>query len=204
MQALIVVDMQKDFMPGGPLGTPGGDEIIPIINQMMDKFPIVLATNDWHPKGHVSFAASHPGKKVGDRIQVGEIEQILWPVHCVQETEGAEFAKGLHTEKIKEVFYKGTDLRVDSYSTFFDNAHLRKTGLEEYLKKQGIQKIVLVGVATEYCVLFSTWDALALGFEVMVIRDGCKAINLQPEDEKNALEKMKKEGANIVMAKEVL
>lgn len=204
MQALIVVDMQNDFMPGGPLGTPGADELASLINLLMEKFSLVLATNDWHSEDHVSFVTSHPGKKIGDVVRVGEIDQILWPVHCVQDTKGSEFVPDLNTEKIQEVFYKGVDLRIDSYSIFYDNAHLRKTGLDAYLKEHKVDTIALVGVATEYCVLYSALDALKLGYDVMVILDGCRAINLKPNDEKKAIEEMEKKGARILLAKEVL
>ncbi|NGX46834.1 MAG: Peroxyureidoacrylate/ureidoacrylate amidohydrolase RutB [Chlamydiae bacterium] len=203
MQALIVIDMQNDFMPGGPLGTPGADELANLIHPMMGKFPLVLATKDWHPKDHVSFATSHSGKKVGDVVRVGEVDQILWPVHCVQDTKGSEFAEGLNTEKITKIFYKGADSEIDSYSAFYDNAHLRKTGLDAYLKEHEVDAIALVGVATDYCVLYSALDALELGYDVMVIRDACRAINLKPEDEKGAVEEMKKKGVKIVLAKEV-
>lgn len=204
MQALIIVDMQNDFMPGGALPTKGGDKLIAIINQLIEKFPLVLATKDWHPQSHVSFAANHPKKKVGDLIQINGIEQILWPVHCVQETEGADFAPGLHREKIDSIFYKGTDPGIDSYSTFFDNAHLRKTGLEEFLKENRVKELVIVGVATDYCVLYSVLDALALGFQVTVVPDACYPINIHPEDEQKALEKMRKKGAKIVPSKDLL
>lgn len=203
MKALIVVDMQNDFMSWGSLPTPHAETLIPTINQLMEKFPLVLATKDWHPKAHVSFAENHKGKKVGDTIQLGPIEQILWPVHCVQDTEGAAFAPGLNTENFEKIFYKGTNLEVDSYSTFFDNAHLKETGLSTYLKKRKVKDLYFAGVATEYCVLFSVLDALELGFKATMIRDACRPINLSPDDEKKAIEKMLQKGANVIIASEV-
>jgi nicotinamidase/pyrazinamidase len=147
--------MQNDFMPRGALPVPNGDAIIPLINQLIDKFPHVIATQDWHPLDHVSFAANHPGKKPGEFIEVKGIKQILWPTHCVMHTKGAELVPSLKKEKIASIFYKGSDKWVDSYSAFFDNARLRKTGLEDYLKKRGINELYIVGVATDYCVLYS-------------------------------------------------
>ncbi len=203
MKALIVVDMQNDFMPGGALPTKGADALVPVINGLMARFDVVLATKDWHPKDHYSFAINHPEYKVGDVIREGNIEQILWPVHCVQHTKGAEFVKGLQADRFDQVFHKGVDRMIDSYSTFFDNAHLRETGLAEYLRKRGIKEIALVGVATDYCVLYSVLDALKLGFQVTVIADGCRAINLRPNDGEEAFEKMIEAGAELVTADEV-
>ncbi|MBS0629364.1 MAG: bifunctional nicotinamidase/pyrazinamidase [Verrucomicrobia bacterium] len=198
MKALIVVDMQNDFMPSGALPTKGADALVPVINRLIDYFPLVLATQDWHPKDHNSFAVNHPEYKVGDVIREGAIEQILWPVHCVQNTKGAEFVKGLRIDRFERVFHKGIDRMVDSYSTFFDNAHLRETGLAEYLHKRGIKEIAFVGVATDYCVLYSVLDALELGFQVMVFADGCRAINLRQADGEEAFEKMTQAGAVVV------
>lgn len=203
MKALLVVDMQNDFMPGGALPTAGADGLVPVINTLIEKYPVCVATKDWHPKDHISFAKNHPDKKVGDVIQVGAIQQILWPVHCVQHTKGAEFVTGLNTDRIDRVFYKGIDRMVDSYSTFFDNARLRETGLAEYLHSRGIKEITVMGLVTDYCVLYSVLDALELGFEVSVIADGCRAINLHPNDGEDAFETMREAGAEIITADEV-
>ena len=129
MKALVIVDMENDFMPGGALGVSGADEIIPIINALIPKFPLVVACQDWHPVDHVSFAASHPGKKPGDHIRVKDFDQVLWPVHCVQNTSGAEMVSSLDEKEIASFFHKGTDKNIDSYSAFFDNARLKSTGL---------------------------------------------------------------------------
>ncbi len=204
MRALLIVDLQKDFLPGGPLATDRADELVPVINALMDKFSFILATKDWHPKDHVSFASNHLGKNVGDLIEIEGAEQVLWPVHCVQDTKGANFAEGLNEEKIGHVFYKGLDRKIDSYSAFFDNAKERKTGLEDYLRSHEINEIVVVGVATDYCVLYSVLDALELGFKVTVVVDGCRAINLHPDDESKALALMQERGALICKIEEVV
>jgi len=203
MQALLIVDVQNDFMPGGSLPTPKGNEVIEVINRLIEKAPLTLATKDWHPKDHVSFVTNHPGRKVGEVISSPSGEQILWPVHCVQESVGAEFASGLNVEGIDHIFYKGTDPIVDSYSAFFDNAHIRKTGLEDFLKNHHIEDIAVVGVATDYCVLYSVLDALELGFTVSLVKDGCRSIDQKPGDGARALEKMQKKGAAIVQSNEV-
>jgi len=194
MKTLIITDVQHDFMPGGALGVPHANEIIPVINALIPCFDHVIATMDWHPLNHVSFATTH-GKKVGEQFE----GQTLWPEHCVQETHGANLAKGLHQEKIEATFHKGTDLLVDSYSVFFDQSRHRATGLEEYLRAHELNNLFFVGVATDYCVLYSVLDALNLGFQVTVIRDACRAIS----DEEQALDQMKAKGAKIIFAKDI-
>ena len=184
MKALIVVDMQNDFMPDGALATPGADGLVFVINSLIEKFPLVVATKDWHLRSHMSFT-ERGGK---------------WPVHCVQNTNGAEFVFGLNTEKFAEVFYKGTDSEIDSYSTFFDNEHQKQTGLDEFLKEKGVTEIYLAGLTTDYCILYSALDALELGYQVTVVIDACKAI----EDQDKAILKMQEKGVNMVTASEVL
>lgn len=185
-------------MPGGALPTEGADALVPLINALMAQFPLVVATKDWHPKDHYSFAKNHPEYKVGDRIQAGSLEQILWPVHCVEHTKGAEFVKGLQAERFDKVFHKGVERMIDSYSTFYDNAHQRETGLASYLHEREVKEIYFVGVATDYCVLYSVLDGLELGFNVTVIADGCRAINLNPNDGEEAFEKMIQKGAQVI------
>lgn len=199
MKTLIITDVQLDFLPGGALGIPGGDAIIPIINRIIPKFDHVFATQDWHPPGHVSFASAH-NKKPGEIIRVGNADQILWPDHCVKNTYGAELAKGLHKEKVEAIFHKGTDHKVDSYSTFFDNNRKRSTGLSDHLQKHHLKDLYFVGLATDYCVLYSVLDSLALGFKTWVIRDACRAINFHPGAGELALEKMKARGARIILS----
>ena len=198
MNALIVVDVQNDFLPGGALAVPRGDEIIPLVNQLQKQFELVVATQDWHPPDHGSFAANHPGKKPGDRIMLEGIEQILWPVHCVQNTPGAEFASGLKTKQFARIFQKGVDPGIDSYSTFFDNAHRRSTGLADYLNQRDVTDVYLVGLATDYCVKHSVLDARQLGLNAHVIVDACRGIDLAPGDVDLALKEMKASGARIL------
>ncbi len=203
MKALVIVDLQYDFLPGGALGIPHADEIVPIINVLIPKFALVVATQDWHPSDHMSFASNHPGKKVGDIVRAGDLEQILWPVHCVRNTHGAELAPSLDKTNIASFFYKGTDKNIDSYSAFFDNARRKSTGLGDYLKSRGINDAYFAGLATDYCVLYSTMDGIDLGFTVYVIEDACRAINLHPQDEQRALEAMAAKGARIIKSIEI-
>ena len=203
MNTLIVVDLQNDFLPGGALAVPHGDEVIPVANELQHHFDLILATKDWHPRDHGSFAPNHPGKKPGDRIVLDGIEQILWPVHCVQDTHGADFAPLFDTSRIAHVFHKGTERNIDSYSTFFDNAHRRHTGLAHYLEKRRIKNIYLMGLALDYCVKYSTLDARALGLNTHVIVDGCRGIDLKPGDISRALDEMKRAGAILLKSTEL-
>jgi len=195
-RALIIVDVQNDFCPGGALAVPDGDKVVPLINELQEKFEIVAATQDWHPKDHGSFAANHPGKKAGEIIVLNGLNQILWPAHCVQDTKGAGFVDGLCMDRVAKVFRKGMDKGIDSYSGFFDNGQ-KATGLEEYLKKQGVSDVYVVGLATDYCVKFTALDAVNLGFKTTVVKAGCRAVNVNPGDADKAIEEMKKAGIKI-------
>ena len=177
MDALILVDIQNDFLPGGALAVPGGDEIIPVVNRIQERFRLVVATQDWHPAGHTSFASSHPGKKVFDTVTIDGIEQILWPDHCVQGSRGAEFSRAFNTNQVEAIVRKGTDLGVDSYSTFYDNARRKSTGLAGYLKWKSVDRVFLAGLAADFCVYYSIKDALELGFQAVLIKDGTRAIS---------------------------
>src|SRR5437667_676314 len=203
MKALIIVDLQNDFLPGGALAVPRGDEVSSLANELQQRFDLVVATQDWHPPNHGSFAANYPGKKPGDRVMLDGIEQILWPVHCVQHTHGAEFAPSFDTSQIAHVFHKGIDPRIDSYSTFFDNAHRRETGLADYLKKRSIKDIYLMGLALDYCVKYSMLDARQLGLNTHVILDGCCGIDLEPGDVDRALDEMKRVGAILLQSSDL-
>jgi nicotinamidase/pyrazinamidase len=203
VKALIIVDLQNDFLPGGALPVPHGDEVIPFANELQRQFDLVVATQDWHPPEHGSFAANHKGKKPGDRIILDGIEQILWPVHCVQNTHGAEFAPSFDASRIAHVFHKGIDPLIDSYSTFFDNAHRRHTGLADYLKERSIKDIYLLGLALDYCVKYSALDARQLGLNTNVILDGCRGIELEPGDIGRALEEMKRAGAVLLKSSDL-
>jgi len=203
MNTLIIVDVQNDFLPGGALAVPRGDEIVSLANDLQKRFELVVATQDWHPPDHGSFAANHAGKKPGDRIMLDGIEQILWPVHCVQNTTGAEFAPGLETERFARIFQKGIDPKIDSYSTFFDNAHRRATGLADYLRQRGVTDIYICGLALDYCVKYSVLDARQLGFNADVIVDACRGINLAPGDVDLAIKEMQASGARIMRSDEL-
>lgn len=203
MSALILVDLQNDFMPGGALEVKEGLEILPAVNKLLSlPFDVIVATKDWHPEGHGSFAASHH-KKVGDVIELEGIPQILWPVHCVQGTRGAEFHSGWDHTKVTAEFHKGTEKNIDSYSTFFDNGNRKSTGLADYLVQKGIKKLYIAGLATDYCVKYSVLDAIRLGFETFVVLEGCRGVNLHPLDAETALEEMKKMGAHLVHCNEM-
>jgi nicotinamidase/pyrazinamidase len=203
MKGLIVVDVQVDFLPGGALAVPQGDKVIPAINELLTlPFHYIAATKDWHPQGHCSFASTYH-KKVGEHMLVGGVEQILWPDHCVQGTSGSLLSPLLDTKRLDDIIYKGNEVDVDSYSTFFNNKHEHETGLNALLKKKGVDEIYIAGLTTEYCVKNSALDALKLGYRVYVVLDGCSAINLDPQDEERALSEMKKAGAHIVSLEEV-
>jgi len=204
MDALILVDLQNDFMPGGPLAVPEGDRVIPVANRLMPEFEIVVATGDWHPADHCSFASNHPGHKVGEVIQVEGLDQILWPDHCIQETEGAELHADLDRSRIDHMLHKGGNPRLDSYSAFFDNGHVQATGLGDYLKDKNVNRVVILGLALDVCVKFTALDALKLGFETVLIQDGCRAVNLHPGDEESAIEEMRSKGAKIVTSEELI
>ena len=176
--ALLVIDVQNDFCPAGALEVSGGDEIISDINQEMKKYDCVVLTQDWHPKGHSSFAMSHKGKKPLDVIQMPYGDQILWPEHCVQGSRGAEFHCKLDTGQANAVIRKGLNPLIDSYSAFFENDHKTATGLDGYFKSLGIEKIYLVGLATDFCVSYSAQDAARLGYKVSVFEGMCRAIDL--------------------------
>ena len=197
MKTLIVVDVQEDFMPGGPLAARNGREVVPAINALMDEFDYIVATQDWHPPDHGSFAVNHPGHKPGEVIKLGGLDQILWPPHCVQDTPGAKFAEGLRKDRFDEVFKKGSDPRIDSYSGFYDNGHVRSTGLTEHLQSKGIDEVSLCGVATDYCVKFTTLDALRDGFKTHLHIDACRGVEANPGDMEAAIQEMRKAGAVI-------
>jgi nicotinamidase/pyrazinamidase len=204
MNALILVDIQNDFIPGGALPVPEGDQIVPIVNRLLPTFELVVATKDWHPPNHGSFAANHVGKKAGEVIDLNGLTQILWPVHCVQGTPGAEFVPGFDTLRIRQVFRKGTDPRIDSYSGFFDNGHRKATGLGDYLKARKVEEVFIAGLATDYCVKFTALDAVGLGFKTHLIEDACRGVNLQPDHVTKAISEMKQAGAVVVRSEQTL
>jgi len=186
MKALIIIDMQNDFMPGGALAVPGGDQIIPLVNKLQDKFELVIATQDWHPENHSSFADNHHNKNEFEEIDLDGIKQTLWPVHCIQTSDGADFHPHLNAARIEAIFRKGTDPKIDSYSGFYDNAHKKSTGLTGYLRGKGVTSVYFCGLAAEFCVSFSVLDALTEGFKVTLFEDGTRALDEKAFEEKKA------------------
>lgn len=194
-KALLVVDLQNDFLPGGALPVREGDQIIPLIDVLLThSFDLVVASRDFHPKDHLSFASQH-SKLPGDIIKLHGHDQILWPDHCVQGTAGADLAKNWDVDKI---IYKGTNREYDSYSAFFDNERVQSTGLHDYLKTNGVTDLYIAGLATDYCVKFSALDALKLGYRVFIIQDACRGVNLKENDVQNALDEMEQAGAKLI------
>lgn len=202
-KALILVDIQNDFCPLGALPVAEGDQVVAVANQLMDQFELVVATQDWHPANHGSFAANHPWRKPGQVIELNGLPQMLWTIHCVQGSFGAELVADLNTEKIDKIFHKGTDPGIDSYSGFFDNGHKKATGLGDYLKEKDVEELYIMGLATDYCVKFTVLDALQLGFKTNLVIDGCRGVNLQADDSEKAVSEMVKNGAVIVQSGEI-
>jgi nicotinamidase/pyrazinamidase len=200
MKALLLVDIQNDFLPGGPLAVPQGDQVVAIANAMMKQFDLVAASKDWHPADHGSFAANHAGKQVGELIQLNGLPQILWPTHCVAGTSGAQLAPGLDVSKINLVIHKGTDKTVDSYSAFYDNGKRKSTGLTQKLKALGIDELHIMGLATDYCVKFTALDAVKEGFKTVLILEGCRGVNLKAGDVEQAVNEMRNAGVEIVQS----
>ena len=198
MKALILVDIQNDFLPGGALAVPDGDAVVPVANRVQPTFDLIVATQDWHPANHGSFAANHPNRKPGETIEFDGLPQVLWPVHCVQNTGGAAFAPGLETRRITRIFPKGTDAGIDSYSGFFDNGHRKATGLGDYLRARGVTDVHVLGLATDYCVKATALDARQLGFATHLIVDGCRGVNLNAGDVDRAIEAMRVGGVQVV------
>lgn len=213
MRALLVVDVQPDFLPGGPLGVPDGDAVIPVIRRLAGADPgagagapvadLVVATQDWHPADHGSFAANHPGHAPGEVIDFDGLEQILWPVHCVQGTPGAELAEGIGDLAFDAIVRKGEDPRVDSYSGFHDNGHRRSTGLADWLRERGVDEVLVTGLAADYCVKFTALDAVDEGFTTTLVRDATRGVDLSPGDTERALEELRRKGVRIATSDDV-
>ncbi len=201
MKALVIVDVQNDFLPDGALGVPEGDKVIPVINTLQGRFPLVVATQDWHPADHGSFASVYPDKDVMDTITLGGLEQILWPDHCVQGTRGAAIADELSMNAVEAIFRKGLDREIDSYSSFYDNGHIKSTGLADYLKGKNVQQVYIAGLAGDFCASYSALDALGEGFDTYLIEDATRPID------KDGFEKMKnsirKKGGKIIRSDDI-
>lgn len=203
MDALILVDIQNDFCPGGALAVGEGDAVVPVANALGPRVPLVVATQDWHPPGHGSFASQHRGKTPGEVIDLEGLETILWPDHCVQGSRGAEFHRDLDLGPVEAIFRKGTDPGIDSFSGFYDNGHRKSTGLAAYLKGRGVTRVYVLGLATDYCVKFTTLDAAGEGFETFLVEDGCRAVELERGDSLRAVKEMEDAGVRLITSGEV-
>ena len=203
MRALVLVDLQNDFMPGGALAVSDGEATVYVANALMDHFDLVVATQDCHPNDHGSFVTQHAGVSVGDVIDLGGLEQVVWPVHCVEGTRGAELHRDLDAERIDRVFPKGTEVGIDSYSGFFDNGRRCATGLGAYLEERGVSSVYVMGLATDYCVQFTALDARSLGFDTYLVADGCRAVELAAGDGDRAIDAMRAAGVRVIVAGDI-
>jgi len=203
MRALILVDIQNDFCPGGALAVSDGDSTVAVANQLIDRFDLVVATQDWHPPDHKSFASQNEGVSIGDSIELNGIPQIAWPDHCVQGTTGVDFHADLNPKGIENVFRKGTNPEIDSYSGFFDNDHQNATGLGEYLNSKNVKEVYVLGLATDYCVKFTALDAVELGFKTHLVIDGCRGVELNDGDVDAAITTMEEAGVAIIRSDEI-
>ena len=202
MRALIIIDIQNDFVTGGKLEVPNGEQVVPLVNELSHHFDLVVATQDWHPLTHKSFASNHPEKKPFEVITLDGLEQVLWPDHCVQGSRGAAFHPQLEMNRVEAIFRKGMDLQIDSYSGFYDNGRRKATGLAGYLRERNVQSVYVCGLAGDYCVYYSAKDSLQGGFETILIEDATRAIN------KDGFEKAKTEilalGGDVVNSSKII
>jgi nicotinamidase/pyrazinamidase len=202
MKALIIADIQNDFLPGGPLAIAGGDTIIPLVNELQGYFDLVVATQDWHPAGHKSFASSHSGKKVFDTIDLHGLQQTLWPDHCVQGSPGAGFSAALNLNKAEAIFRKGMNPEIDSYSAFYDNAHIKSTGLAGYLRDKKVTGVYLAGLAGDYCVFASGMDSIRENFSTFIIEDATRSIG--QENFRKAMRDFSQNGGKLIQSHDLL
>ena len=203
-RALLLIDLQNDFVDNGSLAVKHGQEVIAVANRIMPSFDVVIATLDWHPYDHQSFASQHASVSVYDNFELDGLSQTAWPDHCIEDTFGAQLVAELNQREVDFRVYKGTDRRIDSYSGFFDNGHRRSTGLSEYLREQKIEQVAILGLATDYCVRFTALDAVKQGFRTLLIEDGCRGVELQHGDIARAMTEMKCAGVELVQSEELL
>ena len=197
LKALLVIDIQNDFCPGGALAVKDGDKIVPVVNKIMGKFDIIVATQDWHLRTQVSFASNHKGKNAYEEINIDGIMQTLWPDHCVAGTHGADFHKDLITDRFNLILRKGTNLQIDSYSAFLENDKKTETGLHGYLKSLNVPEVYVCGLATDYCVYYTAMDSVNYGFHTFVILDACKGIDIPEGSISKSINNMKNNGIKI-------
>ena len=202
MKALLIIDVQNDFCPGGNLAVPEGDAVVPIINKLIDQFDIIIQTQDWHPANHSSFASNHAGKNPYDTIELEYGTQVLWPNHCIQNSLGAAFHPELNTEKTQVIIRKGFRAKIDSYSTFFENDKITATGLSGYLRERGVEELYATGLATDFCVKWSILDGLQEGFKMFLVQDAVRGIDLNGSLQ-SALDEMKEKGAVFITSDQI-
>lgn len=202
MEALLLIDVQNDFLGGGSLAVVGGDEVIPVINKLQEHFQLVIATQDWHPISHKSFVSNHPGKSVYDVIEVRGKSQILWPDHCVQASDGASLSGKLSQHRIEAVFRKGTNPEIDSYSAFYDNERLKSTGLADFLRGRGVKRLYIAGLAGDFCVYYSAKDAISEGFVTYIIEDAVRSV--YPEKFPAVVADVLKQGGFVIDSADLL
>lgn len=203
-RALIIADIQYDFIPGGSLAVARGEEVVPVANRLQPHFDLVVATQDWHPQNHGSFASNHPGRRPGDLSELAGLPQVLWPDHCVQGSHGAELHRDLDLSRVARVFRKGTDPAIDSYSGFFDNGHRKSTGLGDYLRAEEVTDVYVMGLATDYCVKWTALDAIRLGFRTHLVEDASRGVELAPGDVAAAIDEVRRAGGAIVRSSDVI
>jgi len=203
MKALVLVDIQNDFCTGGALAVADGDAVVPVANRLMDRVDLVVATQDWHPADHRSFASNNPGAKPYDLRELAGLPQVMWPEHCVQWSGGAQLHPGLDSRRIVRVFPKGTDTNIDSYSGFFDNGKRKATGLGDWLSAKGVSEVLVCGLATDYCVRATAIDAVQLGFRTVLVEDACRGVGMKPTDVPEALSAMRAAGVRVVGSSDV-
>lgn len=203
-RALLLIDLQNDFVDGGALAVPHGQDVIAVANRLMPKFDLVVATLDWHPSNHLSFASQHKDVAIYENFDLDGLPQTAWPDHCVQDTLGAQLVSGLDQSRISFRVYKGTDPRIDSYSGFYDNGHRKATGLTELLRQENVAEVFILGLATDYCVLYSALDSVREGFVTTVIIDGCRGVGIRPTDIPDAWRAMSDAGIRLIKSDEVL
>lgn len=202
MKTLVIVDVQNDFMPGGRLAVPEADKIIPVINKLQNHFDLIIATQDWHPQNHTSFASNHPGKQPFEKLIMDGLEETLWPDHCVQGSAGAELTSGMQTNKIAVIFRKGMNPEVDSYSGFYDNHRKISTGLSGYLKEKGISNVYFCGLAADICVYFTIKDALKEGFSARLIENASQPLDTM--NYKKIKEELASRGVRILNSQDII
>lgn len=202
-RALLLIDLQNDFLEGGALAVPDGNATLPVAQKLMEQFDLIVATQDWHPSNHQSFATQHDGHNVFEMIELHGLPQCLWPNHCIQGSKGAEFASELNLEKLDKIVQKGTEVTIDSYSGFADNGHRKETELHAYLQSKNIDTLYVMGLATDYCVKFTVLDALAKSYSVYLVVDGCRGVNQAPDDSEKAIREMEKAGAVLIASIDV-